>query len=225
MPSPDEKNANTVVIDMARGWIYVKIVEPKPEPDRIERLLGLTIEQWFNAHPQFVIDKTVGLTEHGTLHGINVWYHVDDRQHVPVNPEPPQQVSSLAIEVHHQIREQLPTEHIEALIDEAMKMCRSHQDGSGTTFVISPRRIAVVLDKQANRGAVLPVDFIYPTFGDASRATVLTWLEAPPSRLHVIQIAESWFMPGDVESRKIKIIEPAFMRTKMTYDAEWPPEK
>ena len=80
MSSPDERNATTVVIEMAPGWIYVKIVEPKPEPDRIELLLGLTIEQWFNAHPQFVIDKTQAVTEHGILQGINVWYHVDDRQ-------------------------------------------------------------------------------------------------------------------------------------------------
>ena len=121
-----------MVIEMAPGWIYVKIAEPKPEPARIELLLGLTIEQWFNAHPQFVIDKTESLTEHGTLQGINVWYHVDDRQPVPVNPEPPQQVSSLAIELHDQIRQQLPMEHIEAVVDEAIQIWRSHQDGYGT---------------------------------------------------------------------------------------------
>ena len=50
MPSPEERNATTVVMEMEPGWIYVKIAEPKPEPDRIEMLLRLTIQQWFNAH-------------------------------------------------------------------------------------------------------------------------------------------------------------------------------
>jgi hypothetical protein len=30
MPSPDERSATTVVIEMEPGWIYVKIAEPKP---------------------------------------------------------------------------------------------------------------------------------------------------------------------------------------------------
>ena len=67
MPSPDERNATTVVIEMKPGWIYVKVGEPKPEPDRIELLLRLTIEHWSHAHPQFVIDKTERVTEHGVI--------------------------------------------------------------------------------------------------------------------------------------------------------------
>jgi hypothetical protein len=78
MSSPDEGIATTVVIETAPGWIYVKIAEPKPEPDRIERLLGLTVQQWFNAHPEFVIDKKLAVTEHGILQGFKVWYHLED---------------------------------------------------------------------------------------------------------------------------------------------------
>jgi hypothetical protein len=222
MPSPDEGIANTVVIEMAPGWIYVKIVEPKPEPDRIELLLRLTIKQWFNAHPQFVIDKKLALTEHGILHGINVWYHVGDRQPEPVNPEPPQQ--PFAMELHNQIRQQLPMEHIEAIVDEALQTWRSHQDGHGTMVVITPRRIAVILDKQANRGAVVPVDFIYPAIEDATRASIQTWLEAPSTRVHLIQIPGSWFMPHKNETLS-KIVQPSVIPTNMIYDPGSPPEK
>jgi hypothetical protein len=224
MPAPDEGIATTVVIEMEPGWIVVKIVEPKPEPDRIELLLGLTIEQWFNAHPQFVIDKTQSLAEHGTLQGINVWYHVGDGQREPVKPEPPQQPFSLAIKLHNQIRQQLPKEHIEAIVDEAMQIWRSHQDGFGTIVVITPRRIAVILDKQANRGAVVPLDFIYPTIEDAARARIHTWLEAPSTRLHVIQIPGSWFKPYKNEIQS-KVVEPSFIPTNMTYDPGSPSEK
>jgi hypothetical protein len=222
MPSPDEGIANTVVIEMAPGWIYVKIVEPKPEPDRIELLLRLTIKQWFNAHPQFVIDKKLALTEHGILHGINVWYHVGDRQPEPVNPEPPQQ--PFAMELHNQIRQHLPKEHIEAIVDEAIQIWRSHQDAYGTMVVITPRRIAVILDKQANRGAVVPLDFIYPTIEDAARARIHTWLEAPSTRLHAIQIPGSWFLPHKNETQS-KVVEPSLVPTNMTYDPGSPPEK
>ena len=151
--------------------------------------------------------------------------HVDDRQPVPVNPQPRQQASSFAIELHDQIRQQLPMEHIEAVVGEAMQIWRFHQDGDGTMFVISPRRIAVVLDKKANRGAVVPVEFIYPAIDDATRARLLTWLEAPPTRLNAIQIAGSWFMPPKIEPTRSEIVDSSFTRTNMTYDPERPPDE
>jgi hypothetical protein len=225
MPSPDERSATTVVIEMEPGRIYVKIAEPKPEPNRIELLLRLTIEQWFNAHPQFVIDKAEAVTDHGVMQGIHVWYHVNDRQPEPVSPERPQQVISLAVEVHIQVFRQLPMEHIEAVVDEAIQIWRSHPDGHGTTVLISPRRIAVVLDKQANRGALVPVELIYPAIEDATKSKVQTWLEAPPTRFLVVQIAGSWFLFHQTETQRSKFQEPPFMRTNMTYDAGPRPEE
>jgi hypothetical protein len=219
MPSPDERSATTVVMEMEPGWIYVKIAEPKPEPDRIEVLLRLTIEQWFNAHPQFVIDKAEAVTDHGVMQGIHVWYHVNDRQPEQVSPERPQQVISLAVEVHIQVFRQLPMEHIEAVVDEAIKIWRSNQDGHGTMIVISPRRIAVILDKQANRGAVVPVELIYPAIEDATRSRVQSWLEAPTTRLQVVQIAGSWFVQQQTATHRSKVVEPNFLSTNMTYDA------
>ncbi len=218
MPSPEERSATTVVMEMEPGWIYVKIAEPKPGPDRIETLLRLTIEQWFNAHPQFVIDKAEAVTDHGVMQGIHVWYHVNDRQPEPVSPEHPQQVISLSVEVHIQIFRQLPMEHIEAVVDEAIEIWRSQKDGHGTMVVISPRRIAVVLDKPANRGAVVPVELIYPAIVEAAKSSVQSWLEAPPNRFLVVQIAGSWFAFHQTETQKSKVVEPPFLRSNMNYD-------
>ncbi len=153
--------------------------------------------------------------------GISVWYHLDDRQAVPVNPEPAKQVPSPAIEVYDEVRQRFPMEHIEAVIDEATQLWGSDQDGYGTMVVITPRRIAVVLDKQANRGAVVPVDSVYPKMEDAARARVHTWLDAPSTRLHVTQIRGSWFLPYDYDVRT-KVVDPGFIRTNMTYDAGFP---
>ena len=135
-----------------------------------------------------------------------------------MSPERPQQVISLAIEVHNQVLRQLPMEHIEAVVDEAIEIWRSHQDGHGTMVVISPRRIAVILDKQANRGAVVPVELIYPGIEDATKTKVQTWLEAPPTRFLVVQIAGSWFVLQQTETQKSKVVDPPFLRTNMNYD-------
>ena len=218
MPSPDERIATTVVIEMKPGWIYVKIAEPKPEPERIELLLRLTIDQWFNTYPQYAIDKTQSVTDQGTLQGVHVWYHVNNRQSKPVNPELPKQPIALTVQVSNQVFQQVPKEHIEAVVDEAIQIWRSHQDWHGTLVVINPQGIAVILEKQVNRGAVLPVELVYPALEDATRKTVQTWLEAPPTRRHVILIDGSWFMPQKTESRRSKVVEPSILSTNMTYD-------
>ena len=223
MPSPEDKSATTVVIEMEPGRIYVKIAEPKPEPGRIEMLLRLTIEQWFNAHPQFVIDKAEAVTDHGVMQGIHVWYHVNDRGPEATSAERPQQAFSLAVELHTQVFQQLPMEHIEAVVDEAIHIWRSHQDDLCTTIVINPRGIAVVLDKQANRGAVVPVALIYPAIDDAAKTGILAWLEAPSTRFRVIQIAGSWFAFNEAEKQRNKVVDPPFLRSNMTYDTEPPP--
>ena len=219
-PSPDDRAATTLVIEMKPGWIYFKIAEPKPEPDMIEWFLRLTIRQWLHQHPQFVIDKTEAVTERGILQGINVWYRLNEQQMGPVSPEPPQQPSSLAFAVDHQVFQQLPREHIEALINEALEVCRPQQDWQGSLVVINPGRIAVVLDKQAKRGAVLPVEMVYPGLEDATVSRVRTWLEAPPNRRHVVLFNGSWFAPGKKEtgSPPAEMREPDSRHTNMTYD-------
>ena len=40
---------------------------------------------------------------------------------------------------------------------------------------INPRRIAVILDKQANRGAVLPVQLIEQVMDGSMRTGLQTW--------------------------------------------------
>jgi hypothetical protein len=44
MPSPEDRNSTTVVIELEPGWIYVKIAEPKPKLDLIERLFRFGIQ-------------------------------------------------------------------------------------------------------------------------------------------------------------------------------------
>ena len=193
MPSPPENKVTTVVIEMEPGLVYVKIMDPKPAPDRIEFCLRRTIDEWFNAHPQFVIDRAQAVADHGEMQGIHVWYHVKDHQSEPTTAKPQQQPTSLNIEVHNQILHHVSKEYIEAVVEDAMGIWRSYQDRQDTLVAINPRRIAVILDRQANRGAVLPVQFIEQVMDGSMRTGLQTWLESPPARFFVTHLSGSWF--------------------------------
>ena len=90
MPAPQENKVTIVVIEMEPGRVYVKIIDPKPSSDQIEFYLRQTIDDWFNTHPQFVIDRTQAIADHGEMQGIQVWYHVNVHQPQPTTPQPQQ---------------------------------------------------------------------------------------------------------------------------------------
>ena len=218
MPSPSESGVTTVVIEMKPGWVYVKIIDPKPAFDRIEFFLRRTIDAWFDAHPQFVIDRSEASSDQGGLQGIHVWYHVNVQHAEPTSPKPQQQPTSMTIEVHGLVIGQVSKEHIEAVVGEVMQIWRENPNRGDTLVAINPRRIAVILDEQANRGAVLPVQFVEQVLDGSMRTKLQTWLESPQSRFYVMHLPGSWFVSREIEGRRIKPVEPTFMRTNMTYD-------
>lgn len=213
-----EGNVTAVVIEMEPGRVYVKLIDPIPEPNRAELLLRRTVEHWFGDRPQFVIDRTAAFVEDGVLRGMHVWYHLDDRRAERVTPASRRPADSLAIEVNDQILRQLPKEFVEAVVDDAVKMWRTSRDRRGTVLVISPRRIVVVLDGRVNRGAVLPLALIEPALDALRKADLEAWLESPQSRFLQMRLPESWFLPDDFEAASPTIVEPTFLRTNMTYD-------
>ena len=77
MPPRDYEEATVLVIELEGGQVYFKMNEPKPEPQRVEKLLRLTSDAWFNARPQFVIDRTLPVVEGGETLGIQVWFHCE----------------------------------------------------------------------------------------------------------------------------------------------------
>lgn len=218
MSAPDDGHATALVIVLKPGCIYVKIAEPRPEPDRIQLLLRLTIDQWFRSHPNFAIDKTQAVIEHGDLLGIHVWYHEDARRRVRVSFNHPEQPHLLEFEVDDEIHQRVPRERMEAILREALKNFRRHEKWQGTLVAISPGRIAVILDKQVDRGEVLPIEFVCPRLEASTRIRVRSWLRAPTGRRHVVLIDGSWFLPHKDESRRNRVVEPNFLRTNMTYD-------
>ena len=193
MTSNPSGDVTTVVIEMEPGWVYVKITEPKPERDRIEFFLRRTIDDWFNARPTLVIDKAEVITRHGEVLGIHVWFHDADESQQKVSQQAKSPIGSFSIEVHGQIVHQLSKEYVEAVVDDAMKILPSYKDRQDTLVVINPRRVAVILDKQARRGAVLPLDLVEQAVEGTMKRKLEKWLSDPPSPFYVMHIAGSWF--------------------------------
>lgn len=74
-----------------------------------------------------------------------------------------------------------------------MKILPSYKDRQDTLVVINPRRVAVILDKQTGRGAVLPLDLVKQVVEGVMTAKLEKWLSDPPAPFYVMHIAGSWF--------------------------------
>ena len=99
----------------------------------------------------------------------------------------------MPIEVHHDVAKSFAKEYVEAVITDAMKILPSYQHRKDTLVVINPRRVAVILDKQARRGAVMPVDLVEQVVEGPMKTRLQTWLASPVSPFYVMHIAGSWF--------------------------------
>jgi len=195
MSSHAEGNVTTVVIQMEPGLVFVKVADPKPAPDRMEYFLRRTIEDWFAARPTFVIDRDQAVVIDDELLGIHVWYHVaaaSDRSATPPTPLP----DTFTIEVHAKIATIHSKEYIEAVLADGMQILPAYEHRRDTLVVVNPRRIAVLLDKQALRGAVIPVDLIEQIVTGPMKTRLQTWLAKPASPFYVMHIAGSWFGRG-----------------------------
>jgi hypothetical protein len=87
-------------------------------------------------------------------------------------------MNSFSIEVDGRIAQQFSKEYIEAVIDDAMKILPSYKDRQDTLVVINPRRVAVILDKQARRGVVLPLELVEQVVEGAMKAKLKKWLRS-----------------------------------------------
>ncbi len=100
---------------------------------------------------------------------------------------------TMPVEVHGAIANSFAREYVEAVIGDALKILPAYRDRTDTLVVINPRRVAVILDKQARRGAVVPVDLIKQIVTGGMKLKLQSWLAAPASPFYVMHIAGSWF--------------------------------
>ena len=105
--------------------------------------------------------------------------------------------STMPIEVHADVAKSFAKEYVEAVVTDAMKILPSYQQRQDTLVVVNPRRVAVILDKQSRRGAVIPVEMIEQIIEGQMKAKLQTWLASPASPFYVMHIAGSWFATAE----------------------------
>jgi hypothetical protein len=178
---------------MEPGLVYVKLMDPKPASDQTESCLRQTINQWFKAHPGFVIDRAETVTDHGQMQGVQVWYHDGALGSEPARSDSEPVPTAFSIEVHKSVADRFPKEYIEAVISDAMLILPAYKHRQDTLVVINPRRLAIILDERVSRGVAIPVELIEQTIEGPKLDRLEQWLAAPKSRFYVMHIAGSWF--------------------------------
>lgn len=102
----------------------------------------------------------------------------------------------MSFEVHGLIAKSFSREYVEAVVADALKILPAYKDRLDSLVVVNARRVAVILDKQAQRGLVIPVDFIEQTVSGPIKDRLQAYLASPTQAYYVMHIAGSWFLPG-----------------------------
>ena len=75
----------------------------------------------------------------------------------------------LSPSVHGQITQCHATEYVEAVVEDVLGMLPEYPDRQDTLVAVNPRRIAVAVNRQSRRGAVVPVERIQPALDDQEK--------------------------------------------------------
>ena len=82
------------------------------------------------------------------------------------------------------------------MVTDALHILPSYKDRQDSLVVINARRVAVILDKQAKRGTVIPVDFIEQVVSGPVKERLQAYLASPTQTYYVMLIGGSWFSPA-----------------------------
>lgn len=109
----------------------------------------------------------------------------------------------MTVDVHSQIARSFSKEYVEAVVTDTSRILPSYKDRLDTLVVVNARRVAVILDKQAQRGLVLSVDLIEQAISGPMKERLQAYLASPTRAYYVLHIAGSWFLPdGGTSDRR-----------------------
>jgi hypothetical protein len=218
MPQRDNQEFTVVVIEMGPGLVRVRFAGPVPEPSRADVLLRKTIDSWLSVRPQLVIDQVQPVIEAEEVVGADLWLHAVNAPIPHAQLPPSGEPLPWTIQVSGHILTKLPKEHVEAIIDEAMGVWNEQQARQSSLMVVNARRIVVILDGLARRGAVVPVDDIEHDLDDQMRQALYRWFQSPRTRLIAIPVPYGWSARQASMPAKPRVVETSFVRTNMVYD-------
>ncbi len=188
-------NVTTIVIQLEPGWVYVKVAEPKPPPERIEFFLKRTIEDWFSDHPGFAIDRAEQVFRGDELLGMHVWYR--EKGNAPSaetrTRKSSRRTKTFAFEIHEKLAKPWTREYIEAVVDDALKILPTFEQRNDTHIIVNRRQVGVIIDPTASRGAVVPLEYVLEIVHGPTRERLDHWLAEPDSSFYIMHMFGSWF--------------------------------
>jgi hypothetical protein len=101
----------------------------------------------------------------------------------------------MTVDVNDQIARSFSREYVEAVVTDALKILPAYKDRRDSLVVLNARRVAVILDKQARRGSVIPGDLIEKVVSGPAKERLQAYLASPTQAYYVLHIAGSWFLP------------------------------
>ncbi len=104
-------------------------------------------------------------------------------------------------EVHGLVAKDFSKEYIYEIVQDALTILPKYMDRKGCLVVVNSRKIAVILDKEAWRTAVIPADLLLQVAEGPMKTRLQTYLDGPPQAYyHVMHMAGGYF-PADDASK------------------------
>jgi hypothetical protein len=88
-------------------------------------------------------------------------------------------------------------------VTDALQFLSAYRHRNDSLVVMNPRRLGVILDKQAHRGTVIPVEAIAQSIHGPMKERLQAWLADPPTPYYVVHVTGSWLLKcgGKVDPR------------------------
>jgi hypothetical protein len=140
----------TRVIELEPGWLLVCFKGAKPPADKRAFWLQRTLGDWLGDHPGHKVRRIVSIQDGGELQAVHVWI---------ANAGEPTAADKkrLPVKIHHRLVDQMPAEHMEALLHYAYDTFFQHPGKPGVLAVVSRGGNVVLFDRTAEKCYVLPL--------------------------------------------------------------------
>jgi hypothetical protein len=167
----------TRVIELEPGWLLVCFKGDKPPADKRAFWLRRTLRDWLGDHPGRQVRRIVPIQDGGELLAVHVWVVAGEERGERKMP----------VKIHHRLIDQMPPEHMEALLHYAYGIFFQHEAGSGVLAVVSRGGNVVLFDRSQEKCYVLPLSELRNVPDDAL-AKLQQWQSEPSTAYFAMEL-------------------------------------
>jgi guanosine-3',5'-bis(diphosphate) 3'-pyrophosphohydrolase len=185
-PTTDKPGqVTTQVLTIDPAWVLVTFQGPRPAAERRVFLLHRTMQEWLALRPGLAIRRTLAIQDAGELIGVHFW--LGDRSQAEQRTFP--------VKIHYRLVDQVPAEHLEALLAHAYEIFFEHPGSNvGALAIISRSGRAVVFDRASEQCFVLPLDEMR-NLDEHARQNIHNWQTQQSTNYFVMELGGFETMP------------------------------